>query len=198
MKIIGITGGIGSGKSVVLDLLKEQYHAYVVETDTLAHRLMEPDGNLYPEIISAFGRDILAADGLIDRKKLGSIVFKDEEQLALLNRIVHPGVKDYIFSDMDEKRKEGKISLYVIESAILIETGLGDICDECWYVYVEKEERIRRLILGRGGTKEKWLEVMARQQSDAFYRDKCEHTVNNSGNVENTANIVKELLFSTI
>lgn len=198
MRIIGITGGIGSGKSVVLNILKEQYHAYIVETDILAHQLMEPGSQIYNRILAYFGKEILGADGTLDRCKLGNIVFHDETKLQMLNQIVHPGVKDYILSDIKIQREKEVFSLYVIESAILIETGFKDVCDEIWYIYVEKEERIRRLIEGRGGTREKWLDVMKNQQDEDFYRCNCEHIVNNSENVEKTANIVKELLFSTI
>lgn len=198
MKIIGITGGIGSGKSVVLNLLRKQYNAYVVETDILAHQLMKPGNQMYDRIVACFGKEIIGKDGTLDRNLLGNIVFHDEVKLKLLNRIVHPEVKNYIVSDIKIQKDKGEVSLYVIESAILIETGFKEICDEIWYIYVEKEERIRRLIEGRGGNRQKWLDVMKNQQNEEFYRSNCEHIVNNSENVEKTANIVNELLFSTI
>lgn len=198
MKVIGITGGIGSGKSVVLNLLKNEYHAHIVETDKLAHQLMEPGGELFDTIIDYFGIDIINEDGTLNREKLGTIVFHDEAKLKKLNNIVHPGVKSYIKNDIAHKNSQGNISLYVIESAILIETGLNCICDESWYIYVEKEERIRRLIKGRGASREKWLNVMENQQDEDFYQRNCEQVINNSGDLEQTANIVKELLSSFV
>ncbi|MGN0437969.1 MAG: dephospho-CoA kinase [Lachnospiraceae bacterium] len=198
MKVIGITGGIGSGKSVVLNLLKNEYRAHIVETDKLAHKLMEPGGELFDKIIDYFGKDIINEDGTLNREKLGNIVFRDEAKLKKLNNIVHPGVKSYIKNDIAHKNSQGNILLYVIESAILIETGLNRICDESWYIYVEKEERIRRLIKGRGACREKWLNVMENQQDEDFYQRNCEQVINNSGNLEQTANIVKELLSSFV
>lgn len=197
MKIIGITGGIGSGKSVVLNLLRDNHQAYVVETDILAHKLMKPGSPVFSEIVECFGSKIVSPEGTIDRNKLGEIVFNDEKKLQMLNDIVHPAVKNFILSDIKNHREKKDVSLYVIESAILIESGYKAVCDEIWYVYVEKEERIRRLIKGRGGTREKWLDIMKNQKDDDFYQCNCEHIVNNGENFTKTANIVKELLFST-
>ena len=97
MKIIGITGGIGSGKTAVLNILKEDYNAFVMEADALAHHLMEPGQISYKDIVDEFGSDILDKDGNIDRQKLGQIVFNDEERLQTLNSITHPNVKKAIF-----------------------------------------------------------------------------------------------------
>lgn len=197
MKVIGITGGIGSGKSAVLKILKDEYQAYIVETDVLAHKLMEPAGSVYPRIVDCFGIEVVGTDKALDRKRLGDIVFHDENKLQMLNQIVHPAVKEYILSDIKDHRMKQDVSLYVIESAILLEDGYRKICDEIWYIYVEKEERIRRLINGRGGTRKKWLDIMKNQKEDSYYKLNCEHIVNNSENLTKTANIVKELLFST-
>ena len=128
MRIIGITGGIGSGKSTVLNLLEENYSAYIVETDKLAHYLMEPGQTAYEKIVDAFGTDILAEDGKINRAILGNIVFQEEAALNTLNGIVHPAVKEYILHDIEQKKQE-QVSIYVIESALLIEDGYKAICD---------------------------------------------------------------------
>lgn len=197
MKIIGITGGIGSGKSAILKLLKDEYQAYIVETDVLAHELMKPAGSVYPRIVACFGREVVGTDKALDRKRLGEIVFYDENKLQMLNQIVHPAVKEYILSDIHNHKIKQDVSLYIIESAILLEDGYREICDEIWYIYVEKEERIRRLIKSRGGTRQKWLDIMKNQKEDSYYKLNCEHIVNNSENFTKTANIVKELLFLT-
>lgn len=196
MRIIGITGGIGSGKSTVLNLLEENYSAYIVETDKLAHHLMEPGQTAYEKIVDAFGTDILAEDGKINRAILGNIVFQEEAALNTLNGIVHPAVKEYILHDIEQKKQE-QVSIYVIEAALLIEDGYKAICDELWYVYVEKEERIRRLLLGRGGSREKWEQIINNQSSERYYRSNCDVVVNNSKNLKTTADIVKELLSKT-
>lgn len=93
MKIIGITGGIGSGKTAVLDIMQRDYGAFIMEADALAHRLMEPGQISYNDIVEHFGRDILDEDSRIDRAKLSAVVFSDQKQLDILNSITHPNVK---------------------------------------------------------------------------------------------------------
>lgn len=196
MRIIGITGGIGTGKSTVLHLLKEEYNAYIVEADKLAHDLMEPGQTAYKRIVNAFGKDILCTDGRIDRKILGNIVFQNKNALDRLNGIVHPEVKEYILRDIKQKKKED-LSLYVIEAALLIEDGYRSVCDELWYIYVEKEERIRRLLCGRGGSREKWEQIINSQSTESYYRAHCDAVIDNGNNLKITADIVKELLSKT-
>lgn len=194
MRIIGITGGIGTGKSTVLRLLGEEFQAYIVETDKLAHQLMMPGKEAYEKIVNYFGTEILKEDGSINRERLGSIVFQKETELAALNAIVHPAVKRYIIADIEEKRRTGDVKLYVIEAALLIEDGYKAICDEIWYIYVEKEERIKRLIAGRGEKREKWEAVIENQSSDAFYKENCDQIVENGGDLHNTAERIRDLL----
>lgn len=194
MKIIGITGGIGTGKSTVLTLLKQEYSAYIVEADKLAHKLMLPGGTAYEQIVDIFGADILNAEGVIDRNRLGAIVFKNPDALGKLNEVVHPAVKKYILQDIELKKKEGSAQYYVIEAALLIEDGYKMICDELWYIYVEKEERIRRLLAARGGNREKWVQIIGNQSSENYYHTNCDYVIDNGKSFEHTANIVKELL----
>lgn len=194
MKIIGITGGIGTGKSTVLTLLKQEYSAYIVEADKLAHKLMLPGGTAYEQIVDTFGADILNAEDVIDRNRLGAIVFKNPDALGKLNEVVHPAVKKYILQDIELKKKEGSAQYYVIEAALLIEDGYKMICDELWYIYVEKEERIRRLLAARGGNREKWEQIIGNQSSENYYHTNCDYVIDNGKSFEHTANIVKELL----
>lgn len=195
MRIIGITGGIGTGKSTILHLLGDKYQAYIVETDKLAHQLMMPGEQAYEKIVKHFGIEILLEDGSIDREKLGRLVFQNETELAALNAIVHPAVKQFILEDIEEKKKAGLVKIYVIEAALLIEDGYKEICDEIWYIYVEKEERIRRLITGRGGNREKWESVINNQSSEEFYRENCNQIVENGGDIQKTAERIQHLLF---
>ena len=198
MKIIGITGGIGSGKSRVLHLLQTQYQAYIVEADSLAHKLMQKEQPAYNRICETFGTDIVGTDGELDRTILGKIVFGNEKKLQQLNAIVHPAVKQYIKEDIAFHRKKEDVKYYIIEAALLIEDGYKDICDELWYIYADKEIRISRLLSGRGGTRQKWISVMENQADDDFYIQNCEHIVNNNDDFVKTANVEKELLFSSI
>lgn len=194
MRVIGITGGIGTGKSTVLNVMKEQFGAYVLEADKLAHQLMEPGQTAYRKIVDTFGTAVLSEDRTIDRGRLGDIVFQEPEALKRLNSIVHPAVKEYILQDIEEKKKDGRIDYYVIEAALLIEDGYRLICDELWYIHTEREERINRLISGRGGSREKWEQVIASQSEEAFYKDNCDVVIDNGKNLKNTINMVKVLL----
>ena len=120
MKIIGITGGIGSGKTAVLDIMQRDYGAFIMEADALAHRLMEPGQISYNDIVEHFGRDILDEDSRIDRAKLSAVVFSDQKQLDILKSITHPNVKKAILESMEEQKKSG-CRLYVLEAALLIQ-----------------------------------------------------------------------------
>ena len=196
MIILGITGGVGSGKSRVLYDLKENYNAYIVEADKLAHELMQPDKSIYNEIVSTFGRSVLeeGTPYYIDREKLGSIVFNDSEKLTILNGIVHPLVKKEIKRQINEVRKSRKYRLFVIEAALLIQDGYNSICDEIWYIWVDAEERIRRLMKQRGYTREKCVSIIDSQETDEYYKKYANYTINNQNNYENSSKQLKERL----
>lgn len=193
MIVLGITGGVGSGKSKVLYDLKENYNAYIVEADRLAHELMEPGKEIYKEIVKAFGEDILCRNEQknINRERLGSIVFNDSEKLKKLNRISHPLVKTHILRDIDEKRQEKKYRLFVIEAALLIQDGYDSICDEIWYIQVSAEERIKRLMESRGYTREKCISMINSQESDEYYKKYANFTINNEFDYENSLKQLK-------
>ena len=120
MKIIGITGGVGSGKSEILNILENEYGARIIIADLVAHKLMEPDGISYKGIVKAFGKGIVKADGFIDREVLGSIVFCSERKLKILNEITHKNVDAEIMRQIEEIRKEDPNALVVCEAALLV------------------------------------------------------------------------------
>ncbi|MDD6135891.1 MAG: dephospho-CoA kinase [Lachnospiraceae bacterium] len=196
MKIIGITGGVGSGKSRVLNELKVQYGAYIIEADKLAHELMEPGKVIYEEIVTAFGEDILCEEEphVIDRVKLGKIVFSDKKHLDALNKIVHPLVKKSILMSIRQAKEKGDVRLFVIEAALLIEDEYKSICDELWYIWVDKETRIKRLMLQRNYTKEKSVSIMNNQSSDEFYKENCDFIIDNNRDYEYTSEQIKARL----
>ncbi len=194
MRIIGITGGIGTGKSTVLQILENEYHAYVVEADRLAHRLMKPGERAFSELVDTFGEVILDENGFINRALLGGIVFSDSDKLQQLNEIVHPKVKEAILEDIETKRQEQIYDVYVIEAALLLEDGYKEICDAIWFVYSSIDIRIERLIKGRGGTKEKWLSVMNNQSSEDYYRINCDAVIDNGKTLEDTRKAIAQLL----
>ena len=195
MLILGITGGVGSGKSKILYDLSNLYGAYIVETDKLAHMLMEPGQAVYEAIVKAFGKEILQPETphTIDRAKFAQIVFEDKEKLSQLNALTHPAVKAWIRNDIEEKRKQG-VKIYVIEAALLIQDGYKEICDEIWYIYVDEETRIKRLMKQRGYTEERCQAMFRSQEPEAYYRKYADFTINNQLDYENSSKQLKDRL----
>ncbi len=181
MKIIGITGGIGSGKSRILNVLKEDYQAYIVEADKTAHTLLAAGLPAYEKIVGYFGEKILDEDGEIDRKKLADIVFHDKNSLKYLDSITHPAVKQEILRLIEEKRSEGKTAYFVIEAALLLQDGYRSICDEIWFVQVDPKIRMERLQKQRNYTEEKCRSVFASQPDDSYYRNGSDRVLDNNG-----------------
>lgn len=192
MLVLGITGGIGSGKSRVLYEIGDNYNSYICETDRLAHKLMN-EKKLKKSLCEAFGTEILnTEEDSIDRSKLGSIVFNDERKLEQLNMLVHPAVKEYILRDIEEKKE--KYDIYVIEAALLIQDGYDRICDEIWYVWASRETRIKRLMEYRGYSLERCEEVMANQPDDDFFEKYTNFTINNDLDYQNSSKQLKHRL----
>lgn len=193
MYVLGITGGIGAGKSSVLQYLRDNYGAYTVETDDLAHRLMASGTACWKDIVGAFG-DVTKPDGEIDRKKLGNVVLHDREKLQQLDNIVHPAVRKWLEQDIAEKEKEGKVRFYVIEAALLIQEGYRNICREIWDVETDRETRIRRICESRGISRERAEAFLANQENDAFYRNGSDRVIFNGDDFSETASRIDRIM----
>ena len=192
MNIIGITGGIGSGKTEVLKIFANDCDAYIIEADSLAHQLMEPGEVIYRNVVEAFGTGILDENKGIDRGKLGEIVFNDKEKLEVLNSISHPLVKESILEQIENERKSGR-QIFVIEAALLIQDGYKDICDIMCYVYAKLDVRIERLCSYRGYTKERALNVIASQPDEEFYENNSDYIIDNSFDIETTKSNINKI-----
>ncbi len=188
MRVIGLTGGVGSGKSLAAELLREMTGGELLIADRLGHVAMEKGTPGYRQILKAFGEEILLPDGQIDRKRLGELVFGDGEQLERLNGIVHPIVMKYLEDRIAARRDEEGIM--VLESAILFETGCDRLCDEVWYVWVPEQVRLGRLRESRGYSEEKSLAIMAEQMGEEEYRSRCDQIIRNDGSVEELRTIL--------
>jgi dephospho-CoA kinase len=149
MLTIGLTGGIGSGKSTVTKFLDE-LGAPIIDADKVGHAIYAPDGPAYANVIAAFGRGILASDSTIDRKKLGPIVFVDPEALKRLNSIVHPKMFARLRAMVEQLRAGGERNPIVVEAAILIEANWQALFDEIWLVIASKERVVERIERDRG------------------------------------------------
>lgn len=165
MLMIGLTGGIGSGKSTVSKMLAE-LGAPILDADKIAHTTYAAGGSAYNEVVAAFGDKILAPDGSVDRTKLGPIVFADPAQLQRLTSIVWPRTFDRIRELVAELRQKGETHPIVIEAAILIEANWQSMCDEIWLVRASKERVIERIERDRGMKPEQTEARIRAQLSD--------------------------------
>jgi dephospho-CoA kinase len=154
--------------------------------DEVAHLVKEPGEPCYYKLVELLGSEILETSGHIDKKKMADRIFNDEELLKKVNDIIHPAVKDYIISAMKEASADKDIELFFVEAALLIEAGYGDILDELWYIYAEKEVRRKRLTDIRGYSAEKIESIFASQLSEDEFRDKCSFVIDNSSTLEHS------------
>ena len=194
MKVIGITGGVGAGKSEILKYLKEKYKAVVIEADKVGHLLMEPGGACYYSIVEKFGSSILNGDQTINRTKLGKVVFADEALLKELNKIIHPRVKSHIVSEIAKERAYHRTNYFVVEAALLIEDHYDVVCDELWYIHTEESVRAKRLKEARGYDDEKIASICANQKSPEEFRSACQVVIDNSGDLTGTQKQIDEQL----
>lgn len=189
--VIGITGGVGCGKSTVMKLLEEQYNAKLLVADELGHQLMEPGTPVYDQIRQAFGDDLVQEDGYLNRKLLAERIYEDDREREKLNGIIHPGVKEIIRQKLEKWKKE---PLVCLETAILFETGCDEFCDAVWCVLTHREIRIRRLMESRGYSREKAEAIMKVQLSDEEWIRRCDESIENNGDVHKLSERLQELL----
>lgn len=194
MRIIGITGGVGAGKSEILDFLRNRYEAHVIQADEVGHLVIEMGTEGYQKVLDVFGQEILRPDGAIDRGILGGIVFSDPAKREALNQIIHPAVKAWIRREIERKAQEGECRLLVIEAALLIEDHYEELCEEFWYIYTEEGERRERLKASRGYSDEKISAIFASQSSDQIFREHCQVVIDNNGSIEDTYRQIENLL----
>ena len=194
MKVYGITGGAGTGKSEVIKMLQQNFGGCVIMSDEVARELMQKGNISYQLIVEYFGRDILMDDGEIDRKKLADHVFNNKEALEKLNSMTHPYVKDEIRKLIAEAEASGECRFVALESAILLECGYEDICDEFWYVYTKPEIRRQRMKETRNYSDEKVYSVMRNQQPDEVFFEQCSFVIKNNTTLSDVYAQLKEKL----
>ena len=194
MKVYGITGGAGTGKSEVIKMLQQNFGGCVIMSDEVARELMQKGNISYQLIVEYFGRDILMDDGEIDRKKLADHVFNNKEALEKLNSMTHPYVKEEIRKLIAEAEASGECRFVALESAILLECGYEDICDEFWYVYTKPEIRRQRMNETRNYSDEKVDSVMRNQQPDEVFFEQCSFVIKNNTTLSDVYAQLKEKL----
>ena len=191
--VIGITGGIGSGKSLVTKFLQAKFGAAVIDTDTVGHEVMEIGTKAYYEILETFGKDVLAKDESIDRKILGDLVFTNEEMLSKLNDIIHPAVEAEVDKRIEDFNKKN-YKYIALETALMIKVGYNRKCDKVWYVYADKDVRLKRLYYNRGLDRVKAAKIIDNQNSDEEFRKIADAVIDNSGTEEETLVQIKKIL----
>ena len=186
MKLIGITGGVGAGKSAILSYLQENFNCRVELADLIAHKVKEPGQSCYDKLVELLGQEVLDEDGTINKGRMAEIIFSDDDKLMAVNAIIHPAVKAYFLAEVEKERKIGKIDYFFLEAALLIEDGYEKIMDELWYIYASEDIRAKRLMESRGYSEEKVRNIMAEQLSDEEFRKVCAFVIDNSNSLNET------------
>ncbi|ACL76419.1 dephospho-CoA kinase [Ruminiclostridium cellulolyticum] len=179
--VLGITGGIGSGKSTVSSILKE-LGAVVIDADVISREVVEPGKRALEELTQEFGKDILDDWGQLNRKKLAARVFNDENKLGILNSIVHKYVAQIIKENVEEQLlKQTKV--IVIDAPIPIKNGFLDLCDEVWTVFALMEKRVDRVMKRNSMTYEEAVSRIRSQISDDEYLSIANTVINNNNDM---------------
>lgn len=191
MFVIGITGGVGSGKTLVAKIAGKKYNANLLIADELGHIVMKPGNNAYNRIVEKFGKDILEADGKIDRKKLADIVFNNDNARLYINGIIHPEVIKYIEDYINSRKSQD--GYIILETAVMYETGCDKFCDEIWYIHAPADTRIKRLSKNRKYTEEKSRLIIDKQKPDKFFMERAGRVIENPGSIKELENTINSL-----
>ncbi|MDX1421256.1 MAG: dephospho-CoA kinase [Rubricoccaceae bacterium] len=183
MKTLGVTGGIGSGKSAVAARLAEKPGVRVVYADVVAKRLMQEDPALRAALVERFGPETYDAEGRLDRARLAARVFADARELADLNALVHPAVRRGMFAALDEAAADG-VALLVYEAALIFETGADRHLDAVAVVDAPEAVRVARVAARDGATPEAVRERMSHQLPPATLRRLADHVLVNDGDLD--------------
>ncbi len=189
MVFVGITGGVGAGKSTVMNYLAGFEGAQVLLADDLAKELMAPGTACYKEIVEEFGQEAADVPAV-----MAALIYAQPEKRLRLNAIVHPAVKAEVVARMEAARQEGGLKYFFFEAALLLDDNYDAICDEVWYVYASEEVRRARLKASRGYSDERIDEIFASQLSEAELRARCGVIIDNNGGKEATISQVAALL----
>jgi dephospho-CoA kinase len=190
MHVIGLTGGIGTGKSTVAAFLEKQ-GATILNADRIGHEVYVPGRPAFHELVEAFGREIVGEDGNIDRKKLGGIVFSDPKQMTRLNSVVHPRMKGIMREKLQDLARSGT-EIAVIEAAILFEARWDDLADEVWVTSAPPEIAAQRVAERSALSLEQVKKRIKSQMSDEKRVSRANAVIDTSGDMESTITNARE------
>ena len=193
MITIGVTGGVGAGKSEILRYLDNNYSCRILMSDNAAKELEAPGGTLYEPLVRLLEEadigdgssgPLLLENGEIDKKEMAARIFSDPQLLAKINELVHPAVNEYIREEIEREKKNGEKEFFILESALLIENRYDRILDSMWYIYCEESVRGARLKASRGYSDEKIRSIMMSQVSEDVFRSHCDTVIDNTGDFD--------------
>jgi dephospho-CoA kinase len=192
MKVIGLTGNIASGKSAVASML-EDLGAKVIDADDIARKVVEPNEPAWREIVDTFGQDILNPNETINRKKLGEIIFNDNEKRKILNDITHPKIIQKVRERVETYKNEN-VEVVIIEAALIVEKGgLKDLIEKLIVVSSDEESQIERLTKRNSLSKEEALSRIYSQMPTSEKALHGDYIIDNSGTIKNTQNQVNNI-----
>lgn len=180
MKVIGITGGVGAGKTAVLSYIRDNYNCRVILADEVAHQVKEPGQVCYERLVKLLSADVLNEDGTINKQRMAEKIFTSDSLLQEVNDIIHPAVKEMIVAAIAEEKAAGQLDFLFVEAALLIEAGYLEIVDEMWYIYAREEVRRKRLKQSRNYSDAKIDSIMEEQLSEDEFRSHCKVVIDNS------------------
>ena len=193
MKIIGLTGGIGTGKSTVSAYLKEK-GCVILDADKMSRQLTAPGGAALPEIRETFGNEVFFEDGTLDRKKLGNIVFNDKEKLKELEKLTTEKVVEQTVDGLVRLRKAGYSGIVIIDAPLLFECNMQVLTEESWLVTTDLEVRIERIMKRDGLDRQNILDRINNQMSDEEKRVIADYVIDNSGSLEHLYRQIDRLI----
>ena len=186
MWIIGITGGVGAGKSSVLEYIKKHCNCRIILADEVGNQVKEPGQICYQQLVKLLGEQVLMDNGQIHRGKMAEMIFSDKELLEKVNAIIHPAVQEYILQAIQEEKEKQEIDVFFLEAALLIECGYTAYLDELWYIYSNTEVRRKRLKASRQYSDEKISQIIAKQLSEEEFHKAAQVVIDNSYDFEST------------
>ena len=192
MFVVGLTGGIASGKSVVSNMLRD-LGASIIDADEISREIMIPHTKSWEEVITLYGNDLLLEDLTIDRKKLAISVFKDSEQIKKLNRIVHPYIMQRIEEMIEEIRDKNPQALVIVDAALLVETGVYKHYDKLIVVYVSKKTQLKRLMIRDAMSREEAKSRIDLQSPLTEKLKVADYIIENEGSLSKTREEVEKV-----
>lgn len=193
MKVIGLTGGIGTGKSTVSTYLKEK-GCLILDADRMSRELTAPGGAALPDIREAFGDSVFFEDGTMNRKAVGEIVFNNSEKLAILENIITRKVAEHTIEEVQSLREKDFSGIVVLDAPLLFECGMQQYADESWVVIADMDIRIHRIMERDGLDRESIISRINNQMSDEEKIGIADYVINNSGSLETLYEQIDQLL----